>query len=88
MRIAEKSERTTREKGEFLMKHKARTKALSWLLSLALALSLMPAFSLTAWAGDVTPYDVWVGGVQVTSANAIDVFGDGKVSYTPAIVDG
>ena len=70
------------------MKHKTRTKALSWLLSLALALSLVPAFSLTAWAGDVTPYDVWVGGVQVTSANASDVFGDGKVSYNPAIVDG
>lgn len=70
------------------MKHKTRTKALSWLLSLALALSLVPAFSLTAWAGDVTPYDVWVGGVQVTSANARDVFGDGKVIYTPACGDG
>ncbi|MBR3561634.1 MAG: carbohydrate-binding domain-containing protein [Oscillospiraceae bacterium] len=70
------------------MIHKARTKALSWLLTLAMLLSLVPAFSLTAWAGDVTPYDVWVGGVQVTSANASDVFGDGKVSYTPAIVDG
>jgi len=70
------------------MKHKARTKALSWLLSLAMLFSLMPAFSLTAWAGGVTSYGVWVGGVQVTSANASDVFGDGKVSYTPAIVDG
>ena len=62
------------------MKHKARTKAMSWLLSLALALSLVPAFSLTAWAGDVTPYDVWVGGVQVTSAN---LSGEGW-SYMPA----
>ena len=70
------------------MIHKTRKKAMSWLLSLALALSLVPAFSLTAWAGDVTPYDVWVGGVQVTSANASDVFGDGKVSYAPAIYDG
>ena len=54
MRIAEKSERTTREKGEFLMKHKARTKALSWLLSLALALSLLPGMSLTAYADGVS----------------------------------
>ena len=52
MRIAEKSERTTREKGEFLMKHKARTKALSWLLSLALALSLLPGMGLTAQAAN------------------------------------
>ena len=28
-----------------------------------------------------TPYEVYIGGVQVTSANADDVFGDGKVSY-------
>ena len=54
MRIAEKSERTTREKGEFLMKHKTRTKALSWLLSLALALSLVPGLSLTALATNDT----------------------------------
>nr|WP_294493458.1 LemA family protein [uncultured Anaerosporobacter sp.] len=32
----------------------------------------------------VTNYNVWVDGVQVTSANASDVLGDGKVSYTPA----
>ena len=29
-------------------------------------------------------YDVWVGGTQITSANAADVFGDGKVSYDDA----
>lgn len=62
------------------MKHKTRTKALSWLLSLALALSLVPAFSLTAWAGDVTSYGVWVGGEEVTSAN---LSGEGW-NYTPA----
>lgn len=28
-------------------------------------------------------YDVWVEGVQVTSANASDVLGDGTVSYAP-----
>ena len=56
MRIAEKSERTTREKGEFLMKHKTRTKALSWLLSLAMALSLLPGLSLTAYADEPQKY--------------------------------
>ena len=29
-------------------------------------------------------YDVWVGSVRVTDANASDVLGDGKVSYTTA----
>lgn len=29
-----------------------------------------------------TPYDLYVGGTQVTSVNAADVFGDGKVSYS------
>ena len=38
------------------MKHKTRTKALSWLLSLALALSLVPGMSLTALAWDGNPY--------------------------------
>jgi len=28
-----------------------------------------------------TPYDLWVGGTQVNSANAANVFGDGTVSY-------
>ena len=56
MRIAEKSEWTTREKGEFLMKHKTRTKTLSWLLSLALTgaltLGLLPAISSPALAAE------------------------------------
>ena len=38
------------------MKHKTRTKTLSWLLSLALALSLVPGMSLTALAWDGNPY--------------------------------
>ena len=29
-------------------------------------------------------YDVWVGGTQLSSINAADVFGDGKVSYDAA----
>ena len=31
-----------------------------------------------------TFYNVWVGGTQITSANAADVFGNGKVSYDDA----
>ena len=54
MRIAEKSEWTTREKGEFLMKHKTRTKTLSWLLSITLMLSLVPGMGLTAYAATDT----------------------------------
>jgi len=37
-------------KGDNFMEHKARTKALSWLLSLAMVLSLLPGMSLTAYA--------------------------------------
>ena len=40
------------------------------LLSLALMLGMMGALSATAYADD---YDLWIGGVQVTSANADDV---------------
>ncbi|MBR6608978.1 MAG: InlB B-repeat-containing protein [Oscillospiraceae bacterium] len=32
---------------------------------------------------EVTKYDVWVAGKQVTSANAADVLGDGAASYNP-----
>lgn len=32
----------------------------------------------------IAEYPLWVGGTQVTSANMSDVFGNGKVSYTPA----
>ena len=38
------------------MEHKTRTKALSWLLSLALMLGLMPGMSLTALAADDGKY--------------------------------
>lgn len=34
---------------------------------------------------EVTAYDLWIGGVQVTDANAGDVLGDGgSVKFTPA----
>ncbi|MBE5851261.1 MAG: hypothetical protein E7298_14225, partial [Lachnospiraceae bacterium] len=61
------------------MKHKSRTKALSWLISLALMLSLLPGMSLTAQAAD--SYNIWVGGTQVTSANAGNIDGSNKASY-------
>ena len=35
-------------------------------------------------AGVVTAYDLWIGGVQVTDANAGDVLADGgSVKFTP-----
>ena len=46
------------------------------LLSVLCAMLLMP---FSAWAED---YDLWIGETQVTSANAADVLGDGKVSFT------
>ena len=52
------------------MIHKTRTKALSWLLSLALVLGLMPGMSLTAYAA--TSYNLWVGGVEVKSDKTSD----------------
>ena len=33
---------------------------------------------------DIPGYNVWVGGRQITTINAADVFGDGKVSYDDA----
>ena len=36
------------------MVHKTRIKAISWLLSLAMVLSLLPGMSLTAWATSPT----------------------------------
>ena len=60
------------------MKHKIRTKAMSWLLSLAMALGLAPGMSLTAHAAS---YSIWVGGTQVTDDNANNIDGSGKASY-------
>ena len=56
------------------------------LFALALAVGLLPGMALTAYADDYN--DLWVGGVQVTSANMNDVLVDdpdnkGKVSYNP-----
>ena len=52
-----------------LMKTKKK-RLLSILLTLAMVLGLMSGMTLTAYAeGDITPYPLRVGGVQVTSAN-------------------
>ena len=61
------------------MKHSGM-KILSLLLTLGL-LGLMAGMSLTAYADDPTSYSLLVGGTQVTSANAGDIFNDGKASY-------
>ena len=56
------------------------------LLSFALMLTMMPVLGLsqTAYADDVTNYDLWIDGNQVTSANMDNVLGDDTVSFTPA----
>lgn len=54
-----------------------RKKLLALLLALALCVSLLP---IGAMAADVE-YGVFVGETQVTSGNAADVLGNGKVSY-------
>ena len=52
-------------------------------LALGLCLGLLPTAALAE--GDVDEYNLWIGGTQVTSANADDVLDDGgTVSFTPA----
>lgn len=53
-----------------------KKRILSVLLALVMVCTLLP---VTASAAE--NYDLWVGGVQVTSANASDILGDGTVSY-------
>ena len=70
-----------------------RKKLLSFILSMVMVFSLVPAsaFAATdfeppndgyelAWSEDFEDYDLWVSGVRVTSANAGDVLEDGTVS--------
>lgn len=54
-----------------------RKKLLVLLLSLVLCVSLLPIGAMAY----VTEYGVFVGNTQVTSDNAADVLGNGKVSY-------
>ena len=53
---------------------------------LALVLSLVMVLGMIAISAAMQPefYDVWVGGIQVSSANADDVLGDGTVCYDAA----
>lgn len=58
-----------------------KRKLLSFLLTLALVLGLVPWMSLTAYAA--TEYEIWVGGTRVTSDNAVDIpVADGMGSRT------
>ena len=59
---------------------KTKKRFLSILLTLALVLGLMTGTSLTAYAEPIS-YDLWVGGTQVTSANAGNIDGNNKASY-------
>lgn len=61
------------------MKTKKLQRALSILIALAMCLTLLPNVAFAEES-----YNLWVGGVQVTSANASDVLGDGTVSYDAA----
>ncbi len=67
-----------------MQKSKTRS-TLSRLLSsaaaLAAAMTVLPQLSLSAAADTVTTYSLKLGGVQVTSANAADILGDGHFSY-------
>ncbi len=51
---------------------------LSLAMALVFCLSLMP---ISAAAYSEESYELWIAGTQVTSTNADDVLGDGKVSY-------
>ena len=51
------------------------------LLSIAIVLTMMPAM---AFAGGTETYDLWVGGIKVTSENADDIFDNGTASYDAA----
>lgn len=57
-----------------------KKRLLSILLIAVMLVAMLPAASSAA----VEEYDVWVGSTRVTSANASDVIGGDKVSYTPA----
>lgn len=51
----------------------------SMILAGAMCVSLLPAAAFAT--EEVTEYDLWVGGVQVTSANQSDILGDGTASF-------
>ena len=53
------------------------------ILSLLLVIAMMVTLAVTVSAEETTAYDLYVGGVQVTSDNLNDVLGDGTVSFDP-----
>lgn len=74
-------------KGDNFMEHKARTKALSWLLSLAMVLSLLPGMSLTAYAAELaTDTTTWENSDYVVPAGGVTISGhitvNGRVKLT------
>ncbi len=62
-------------------RHTPKLRLLSAFLAAAMAMTTLP---VAAFAEDVTDYGLTVNGVQVTSANANDILGDGKASYVNA----
>ena len=68
------------------MKQKSGRKLLSFLLTLAMVVGLMPGMGLTAYAAE--SYNLWVGGVQVTSENlTIDSTDDAGITGGSATFD-
>ena len=61
---------------------KRMKRALSLLLTLVMVLGCLSGLTLTANA-ETVEYDLWIGGLQVTSDNCRDVLGDGTISYDP-----
>ena len=78
------------------MKHKTRTKALSWLLSLALMLSLVPGMSMTAmadsevsyqegsWSSNSVAFTAKTAANPTTLANDTTAWGSGNWYVVPA----
>jgi hypothetical protein len=61
-------------------------KPISFILILCMVLAMMPMMTITASAAEPTLYDVWVGGVRVTSDNCSNITGEGitgTVTYDP-----
>ena len=62
---------------------KRMKRALCLLLTTVMVLGCLSGLRLTASA-ETVEYDLWIGGLQVTSDNCQDVLGDGTISYDQA----
>lgn len=58
-----------------------KTKSVQRVLSALLCLAMMLSIAMPVFAAEVQRTGYYVGGVEITSENAGDVLGDGKVSY-------